>query len=190
MASRASSSARVPAARSRGYKPLRGKPLPRGVRRTLRPAPVRIVRLTARDYFEWYPRLLQLDHAAFGDCAEVDVDRWTMAFTHYRIFVALDGARLVGALVATPPTPVRQRSWCWSLGVHPAAQGRGVASKLMRRWFRETWDIALRGWALQVVADNDRAIDLYTRHGFTSRRYIRHYFGRGTHGFRLLKNVE
>jgi len=152
-------------------------------RQILQNFPIVIRRLRSADYEAWWPRLHRLDLAAFGPSAELDIGLWEYAFTNYRVLVALKGNVVVGALVATPPSVLRGRSWCWSLGTHPKYQGQGIGKALLRRWFSQRWPNPLRGWALQVVSENHQALGLYKKAGFIRRRFFRDYFGDGVDGF-------
>ncbi len=77
--------------------------------------------------------------------------------TGSRSFVAIQDARIVGALVVDPAT-----GYLDQLVVATAQQGSGVAEALLA----EARRIAAAGLTLHVNQDNARAVRFYEKHGF------------------------
>ncbi len=80
-----------------------------------------------------------------------------------RYLVVVDGQRLVayGGLFLSPPDADVQ-----TLAVAEAARGRGVAAQLLGELLRVAWDEGCTRIFLEVRADNEAAVALYTRFGF------------------------
>ncbi len=86
---------------------------------------------------------------------------------HAALFVAVDAPRLIGySTMSAGKTQRTQHSAYVVIAVLQAYWGQGVASRLLQtleQWAREQTIIRLE---LNVMANNQRAIALYQRHGF------------------------
>jgi N-acetylglutamate synthase len=85
-----------------------------------------------------------------------------------------------GGLVAIGRVAVDER-WAGisAVVVEPAARRRGIATAVVRSLFGQAWELGARRAYLQVEEDNDAAIRLYERIGFTTHhRY--HYLVPGS----------
>lgn len=85
------------------------------------------------------------------------------------VLVACEGPSLVGVLKLSIYAGLRQRHTArlTSVVVHPAHQGRGVGSKLLTTALdlADNW-LNLRRLELLAYVDNEKAIALYSKHGF------------------------
>jgi ribosomal-protein-alanine N-acetyltransferase len=66
-----------------------------------------------------------------------------------------------------------------TIGVHPASQGRGLGTLLLRALTAEAVRRGATSLLLEVRADNDPAIRLYTREGFERISLRRRYYQPG-----------
>ena len=90
---------------------------------------------------------------------------------HY--VVALDGQDVVGwAGLCDYP----DEAWVQTVGVAPAAQGRGVGSLLVAELLAEAARRRQRAVSLEVRAGNATAQRLYERHGFVRQGLRRGYY--------------
>ena len=93
---------------------------------------------------------------------------------HY--LVALDGEQVVGyAGLCDYP----DEAFVQTLAVAPAAQGRGLGSRLLLALLAEAERRGRRRVSLEVRADNAPAQRLYARHGFTRTGVRRGYYAGG-----------
>ncbi len=93
----------------------------------------------------------------------VNVIRQKLAFHRELFFVALLDEAVVGTVMGGYDG---HRGWIYSLAVDPAARHRGVGTALMHHIEHE---LARRGCPkinLQVLADNDGAVDFYRKLGY------------------------
>lgn len=77
----------------------------------------------------------------------------------------------------------------YAVAVHPDAQGKRIGQRMIERILRV---LAMRGASrifLEVHADNQKAINLYRKLGFTDRGYLADYYGPGHHGLRMMRPV-
>jgi ribosomal-protein-alanine N-acetyltransferase len=123
-------------------------------------------------------RCVELEHQLFpGD------DPWSeQMFAHelcgpnYYLGAYLDDGSLIGyaglAVLAGPP---RAEAEVHTMAVDPAAQGHGVGTALLRALLARADEDAATVF-LEVRTDNDAAIRLYERHGFTRAGLRRHYY--------------
>lgn len=78
----------------------------------------------------------------------------------------------------------------YAIAVHPDAQGKRIGQRLIERILRA---LAMRGARrifLEVHTDNQKAINLYRKLGFTDREYLAHYYGPNHHGLRMMRPVS
>lgn len=66
-----------------------------------------------------------------------------------------------------------------TLAVAPAHQRRGIADRLIGDWIAAVSPVAQTAF-LEVAADNDAAIALYAKHGFTQSGLRKAYYMRST----------
>lgn len=83
-------------------------------------------------------------------------------------FVALDGDRVI-AWADISQAWASAVSHCGSLGmgVLPGYRGRGIGHQLLDACIAKAWEKGLTRIELEARADNDRAIKLYEKFGFT-----------------------
>jgi ribosomal protein S18 acetylase RimI-like enzyme len=83
-----------------------------------------------------------------------------------RRFEAWDRGELVGLVAAYCNAGDRQRAFVTNVSVLPQAQGKGIASQLVRRCISATRRAGFGRLELEVDTANARAVALYARHGF------------------------
>lgn len=93
---------------------------------------------------------------------------WHALQLHYGTFGALRGL-LLTLLIDSGHQPNPQEVYIEMLGVNPAWRGRGVAHRLLAHAETVAHTEKLNGLSLTVVSDNDAAITLYQKTGFTIR---------------------
>ena len=110
----------------------------------------------------WTPAMFWSELAA-GD------SRW------YTVAETADGALAgyAGLLVGGSEADVQ------TIGVHPAVQGRGIGTVLLHALTAEAVRRGATSLMLEVRADNERAIRLYTREGFERISLRRGYYQPG-----------
>lgn len=83
------------------------------------------------------------------------------------------GDVLAFALVA--PRPERARWRLGTMGAVPEARGSGAAAQLLVDFVQRGRAAGLQALELEVFAQNERAVRLYRRHGFTVRHVLHGY---------------
>jgi len=84
----------------------------------------------------------------------------------------------------------RTRSHLISLAVLPACRGSGVASLLVKQLLVTLRKCAIKEIRLEVRTDNDPAIQLYRRLGFTKVSVIQSYYSDGSAAYQMRKILE
>lgn len=136
---------------------------------------VRIVPMTRAHIDAFMP----YEHEMFG------TEAWTagsyrdeLADTRYRHYVAAedeDGTLLGWAGVMI----VADTAQIMTVGVIPAAQKRGIGQRLLDALLDESRRRGAEAVVLEVRVDNEPALRLYRRNGFTDLRVRRGYYGHG-----------
>lgn len=117
--------------------------------------------------------LLRVNAAAFAghpeqgamsadDLAERMAERW---FDPADLIVAGRGRELLGFHWTKRHSP--ELGEVYVVGIDPAAQGTGLGRALTRAGLRHLADVGAQQVLLYVEADNERAVRLYTKDGFT-----------------------
>jgi [ribosomal protein S18]-alanine N-acetyltransferase len=120
--------------------------------------------------------VMSLELELFGDEAWSPTMFWSElaepATRHYLVAVRDD--RIVGyaGLCAYPP----HESYVQTIAVAPGAQGHGLGTRLLIDLIEESVRRGCRRLDLEVRADNEIAIRLYERHGFTRVGLRRGYY--------------
>jgi ribosomal-protein-alanine N-acetyltransferase len=124
------------------------------------------------------PRCVEIEKQLFvGD------DPWTARAFHselaaggYYLGAFTDEDELVGyAGLATVGRPGDFESSVHTIGVDESYQGQGVGTALLRALLARADELHAPVF-LEVRTDNDRAVDLYVRHGFTRIGVRKHYY--------------
>lgn len=136
---------------------------------------VRIVPMTRAHIDAFMP----YEHEMFG------TEAWTagsyrdeLADTRYRHYVAAedeDGTLLGWAGVMI----VADTAQIMTVGVIPTAQKRGIGQRLLDALLDEARRRGAEAVVLEVRVDNEPALRLYRRNGFTDLRVRRGYYGHG-----------
>lgn len=77
----------------------------------------------------------------------------------------------------------------YAIAVHPAAQGKRIGQRLIDCILHS---LAMRGAQrifLEVRVNNQEAINLYRKFGFTDQGYLADYYGQGHHGLRMMRHA-
>jgi mycothiol synthase len=85
-------------------------------------------------------------------------------------FLALEGGTISGFVLCTVEDDEPHTGWIDTVGVRPAARGRGIADALLLAAMRAMHAAGLQDAALRVNDDNPRARRVYDRLGFATRR--------------------
>ena len=83
----------------------------------------------------------------------------------------------------------RRAGRLYNIAVHPAWQGRGLASQLLHECEAEAIRRDCVGINLEVRIDNQRAIAFYQKHGYTQDAIFTDYYEDGTTALRLVKTL-
>jgi ribosomal-protein-alanine N-acetyltransferase len=141
----------------------------------------------ARDLPRLLPRILRIERACFGQ------DAWPAElFRHYMehpvsvFLIAVTATRMLGYARAVPV----QSAWSLdSIAVAPRAQGRGVATRLLRRLFTTLTRLGGRRLTLRVRMDNAAALHLYQKLGFRRTHRIDGYYEDGSPAWRMVRKL-
>ena len=103
------------------------------------------------------------------------------------VSVATDAAgKVVGWCVSLVRQHRRWRSGrLYAVAVHPSMQGRGVGRRLVEEALADLRACKIDRVFLEVRANNEKAIGLYRKLGFTNHRHLPNYYGRKIHGLRM-----
>lgn len=77
----------------------------------------------------------------------------------------------------------------YAIAVHPDAQGKRIGEKLIGSILNS---IIVRGAErifLEVHANNQKAINLYHKFGFTDQSFLADYYGHSHHGLRMMRTA-
>ena len=83
------------------------------------------------------------------------------------LFTKFDGDKLVG-LVAAYDNPTEQFGWITNVSVDPEYSGKGIATELLNRCYKYFKTKKYFSIFLEVFVNNDKAIKLYIKQGFTN----------------------
>jgi ribosomal protein S18 acetylase RimI-like enzyme len=101
------------------------------------------------------------------DVEDPDVlERWCRDPSHARRFVAVDDAGVLALVMVVP-----LRGWSSHVGelrlvVDPAARRQGLGARLARHALREAADMGLQKVVVEVVAEQEGAVQMFTDLGF------------------------
>jgi ribosomal protein S18 acetylase RimI-like enzyme len=93
--------------------------------------------------------------------------------------------RLVAFAVLHFPGP--RAAHLFTLDVHPRFRRQGLADTLMAEMEKRARGRHVRRIALQVATDNEPALALYHKWGFSIRSELPHYYGRGKDAYLMDK---
>lgn len=120
--------------------------------------------------------VMQLEVELFGDEAWSQTMFWSElaehATRHYLVASAEERIVAYAGLCAYPP----HESYVQTIAVAPDAQGHGLGTRLLVALVEESQRRGCKRLDLEVRADNDAAIRLYERHGFTRIGLRRGYY--------------
>lgn len=103
-------------------------------------------------------------------------------------FIAVKGKSAQGYVMAALEQTNPQRAWILSLAVRPKYRGLGLSEQLMDAAMEALKKAGVKEVLLTVAPDNERAIYLYEKLGFTNGKIIDDFFGPGDHR-KLMKKV-
>jgi ribosomal-protein-alanine N-acetyltransferase len=135
-------------------------------------------RLTTVREMRWWDiePVMALEAEIFGDEAWSPTMFWSELAEHStrHYLVASEGERIVAyaGLCAYPP----HESYVQTIAVAPNAQGQGLGTRLLTALAEQSQRRGCARLDLEVRADNDVAIGLYERHGFTRIGLRRGYY--------------
>jgi ribosomal-protein-alanine N-acetyltransferase len=94
---------------------------------------------------------------------------------HYLAAVTDEGELAGYAGLAIAGTPGEWETSVHTIGVHPDYQGQGIGTALLRALLRRADELSAPVF-LEVRTDNDSAIKLYERHGFSRMAVRKGYY--------------
>lgn len=100
------------------------------------------------------------------------------------VYVVPDAARLAAALIVLMRRGSRVAR-IYSVVVHPAARGQGLAKRLVLRAQQAARGKGCQRMSLEVRADNKAALALYTSLGYARLKTLPGYYDDGADGLRL-----
>lgn len=77
----------------------------------------------------------------------------------------------------------------YAVAVHPNARGKGIGKRLVNHILLSFAMHGARRIFLEVNAENQEAINLYHKLGFTDQKYLVDYYGPGYHGLRMMREI-
>jgi len=120
--------------------------------------------------------VMALEVELFGDEAWSQTMFWSElaehTTRHYLVASAEERIVAYAGLCAYPP----HESYVQTIAVAPDAQGHGLGTRLLAALVEESQRRGCKRLDLEVRADNDAAIRLYERHGFTRIGLRRGYY--------------
>jgi ribosomal-protein-alanine N-acetyltransferase len=120
--------------------------------------------------------VMRLELELFGDEAWTDTMFWSelaeSASRHYLVAEADGDVIAYAGLCAYPP----HESYVQTIAVAPTHQGHGLGTRLLTQLIDESARRGCKRLDLEVRADNEVAIALYERHGFTRVGLRRGYY--------------
>lgn len=120
--------------------------------------------------------VMRLELELFGDEAWTDTMFWSelaeSASRHYLVAEADGEVVAYAGLCAYPP----HESYVQTIAVAPMHQGHGLGARLLTELIDESARRRCKRLDLEVRADNEVAIALYERHGFTRVGLRRGYY--------------
>lgn len=102
-------------------------------------------------------------------------------------FIALKGKSAQGYAVAALEQGNPQRAWVLTLAVRPKYRGGGLGKRLLLHVLDALAELKVREVLLTVAPDNEGAVALYQKQGFTQVKDLRDFFGPGEHRICLRK---
>lgn len=101
--------------------------------------------------------------------------------------VAIQDKRVVGVVLLGRR---RDRGWIGGVGVIPPCRKKGIASQLLSEAIRRAEVLGVRSLQLEVVLENEAAIRLYERSGFTLTRDLFVMSSEGGSGYPRYDHLE
>jgi ribosomal protein S18 acetylase RimI-like enzyme len=77
-----------------------------------------------------------------------------------------------------------------SIAVDPRFQGCGLGNRLLLHARQRALDLGRNRLSLEADSSQPRLLEWYQRHGFSKTAFLRHYYSRGKHAWRLLHTVR
>jgi ribosomal protein S18 acetylase RimI-like enzyme len=100
----------------------------------------------------------------------VNIDDYSKKiFEQAVLFTKFDDDKLVG-LVAAYDNPTEKFGWITNVSVDPNYSKKGIASELLNRCYKYFETKKYFNIFLEVFSDNEKAIKLYTKQGFTNHK--------------------
>lgn len=131
------------------------------------------------------PALIALESQFPTDRLSARQFRYHLDNPRAHIVVCADGKTVLGyALVLRRGNTAR----LYSIAVTPAAQGRGIGTRLLKAVIKKAKDTGCTKLGLEVRARSSKVIALYTQHGFVKSADLPHYYGDGADGLRMIKH--
>ena len=144
---------------------------------------MRLERATGWDVFAIH----QLERAAFGrDAYDILALLELVLSSHMRCLKMMSDKQMVG-FVAGELHQRQHAGWIVTLGVHPDYAGRGIGTRLLLGCEAV---LKMPLVKLTVRQSNQRAIQLYERHGYVYVHTIAHYYSDREDGLLMEKKIS
>jgi ribosomal-protein-alanine N-acetyltransferase len=135
--------------------------------------------------------VMALERELFGDEAWTDAMYWSeLAERDSRFYVVNEDDGVITAWAGLC-TYAPHEAYIQTIGVAPAAQGRGLGAELVVRMLDEAKRRGVAHVDLEVKADNEPAKRLYEQHGFVQIAVRRKYYQpSGTDAFVMRRELS
>jgi ribosomal protein S18 acetylase RimI-like enzyme len=77
-----------------------------------------------------------------------------------------------------------------SIAVDPCFQGCGLGNRLLLHARQRALDLGRSLLSLEADSSQPRLLEWYQRHGFIKTAFLRHYYSRGKHAWRMLYTIH
>lgn len=136
---------------------------------------MKILRAKARDFLD----IARLDREAWAQNRNSEYipdgeHAWRLWAEHALVYCAWDGNKLVGAVLAFP-TMTNGLYCVHKVFVDHTYRGKGIGSELFDAVLKACDDIGVSCF-LTVDPENEGAIRLYEKWGFTERQFVKGYY--------------
>lgn len=132
------------------------------------------------------PFLLEMEELFPGD--KLDEDRYKLMFRKpwIRIFIATSGTAKVGSMVVYI-SDKKKTARIYSLAIKPSFRKMGFGAALVRKAENLAREKSCKKIVLEVRISNIKAINLYTKLGYTIFGYRKNYYEDGEDAYRMEK---
>ncbi|MFA5232944.1 MAG: ribosomal protein S18-alanine N-acetyltransferase [Sulfurimonas sp.] len=84
----------------------------------------------------------------------------------------------------------RRDAKLYSIGVDKTHRGKKIANKLLESVFKELATLGFKSILLEVRIDNEKAISLYKKSGFKTKKTIKEFYGDGCDAYLMQMDIK